>query len=157
MLIAYDGTEAGEFAIRESGALLAGRPAVVLVVWKEGLGFELVSSAATSAGLPPAPIDIRTAVEIDEANAERAQYTAQHGAELAREAGFEAEGLAVADEVDTPVAETILDFVRERDAQAVVVGAHSHGRWSEVVLGSTSRDVVRHAPCPVVVVREAAR
>jgi nucleotide-binding universal stress UspA family protein len=153
VVIAYDGTESGDLAIRESGELLAGRPAIVLVVWKEGLGFELVANPAVE-GLPPAPIDVRTAVEIDQANAERAQRAAQHGAELAREAGFDAEAQAVADDVDTPVAETITDFARERDAQAVVVGAHGHGGLSEVVLGSTSRDVVRHAPCPVVVVRE---
>jgi nucleotide-binding universal stress UspA family protein len=45
---------------------------------------------------------------------------------------------------------------RERDAPALVVGAHRHGALSEVLLGSTSRDVVRHAPCPAIVVREDA-
>ena len=154
VVIAYDGTASGDLAIRESGELLAGRPAIVLVVWKEGLGFELSASAAATGGLPLAPIDTRTAVEVDQANAERAQHAADRGAGLAREAGFDAEGLAVADEVDIPVAETIVELARERGAQAVVVGAHRHGRLSEVVLGSTSRDVVRHAPCPVVVVRE---
>ena len=39
----------------------------------------------------------------------------------------------------------------ERDAQALVVGAHGHGTLSEVLLGSTSRKVIRTAPCPVLV------
>jgi nucleotide-binding universal stress UspA family protein len=76
---------------------------------------------------------------------------------MAHDSGFEAEGLAVADDMDTPVAETIVDVARERDAQALVVGAHGHGRLEEVLLGSTSREVIRLAPCPVVVVRESER
>jgi nucleotide-binding universal stress UspA family protein len=38
----------------------------------------------------------------------------------------------------------------------VVVGDHPHGRLGEVLLGSVSREVIRHAPCPVVVVSDAA-
>ena len=57
----------------------------------------------------------------------------------------------MADDAETPVSETLLDVARERDAAAMVVGARGHGAVSEVILGSTSRDVIRHAPCPVVV------
>ena len=39
-------------------------------------------------------------------------------------------------------------------ASAIVVGAHNHGRLGELFLGSTSRDVIRRATCPVVVVRD---
>src|SRR4051794_21170331 len=87
VLIAYDGTEAADHAVREAGALLAGRPALLLTVWKEGLGFELVESSAVP-GVVPAPIDVRPAIEIDEASRERARRTAQRGAELALESGF---------------------------------------------------------------------
>jgi nucleotide-binding universal stress UspA family protein len=66
--------------------------------------------------------------------------------------GLQAESLVVADE--ETVADTLLRIARERNAPALVVGAHRHGALSEVLLGSTSRDVVRHAPCPAVVVRE---
>jgi nucleotide-binding universal stress UspA family protein len=76
---------------------------------------------------------------------------AQHGASLAREAGFEAEGLAIADDVEVPVADTIVRLARERDAQAIVVGAHDHARPAEILLGSTAREVIRHADRPVVV------
>jgi nucleotide-binding universal stress UspA family protein len=153
VIIGFDGTPAAEHALREAGALLGRRPAIVLVVYKAGLGFELLE-LPTVAGLPPAPLDIRTAVEVDRTLSERAQQLAQQGAQLAREAGFEAEGLAVADDPETPVAETIVAVARERDAAAIAVGAHGHGPLSEVFLGSTSRDVIRRAECPVVVVRQ---
>jgi nucleotide-binding universal stress UspA family protein len=154
IVIGYDGSPASEHAIEETGGLLSGRTALVVVVYKAGLGFELIELPTATVGLPPAALDIRTALEIDRATQEAAQRMAQHGAALAREAGFEAEGLAVADEVEVPVAETLVRVTREREAQAIVVGAHGHGRLEDVLLGSTSRDVIRNAPCPVVVVSE---
>jgi nucleotide-binding universal stress UspA family protein len=155
VLIAFDGSPASKQAIREAGKLLGGRPALVLVVWKAGVGFELLELPTATIGLPAAPIDIRTAMEIEREQQERAQQLAQHGAELARQAGFEAEGLAVAEDLEITVAETITTVAGERDAQAIVVGAHGHGRISEAILGSTSRDVIRRAARPVVVVRRA--
>ena len=136
-VIGYDGSEAADRPVREAG-----------------VGWELVELPATSIGLPPAPIDLWTAVEIDQAMADRAQKLAEQGARAAREAGFEADGLAVAEDVDRPVAETIVSLASEREAAAIVVGAHGHGRLSEVILGGTSREVIRRADCPVVVVRE---
>ncbi len=155
VVIGYDGSPAAEHAVREAGALLEGRPALVVAVWKEGLGFETLVPPAATTGLPPAPIDIKAAVEIDQAMAEGAQRVAQKGAQLARESGFErADALAVADDIDTTVAETLVDVARERDAQAITVGAHGHGRLGEVILGSTSRDVIRRATSPVVVAHD---
>src|SRR6185312_16298236 len=66
LIIAFDGTPAAERAIRDAAALLGGRPAVVAVVWKAGLAFELMERPTATIGLPPAPIDVRTALEIDE-------------------------------------------------------------------------------------------
>lgn len=154
ILIAFDGSAASEHALREAAELLGKRPALVVSVWKEGAGFEAVELPTASLGLPPAPIDIRTAMEIEQELQERAQQLAQHGAELARQAGLEAEGLAVADDHAISIAETIVDVATQRDAAAIVVGAHGHGRLSEALLGSTARDVIQRASCPVVVVRE---
>jgi nucleotide-binding universal stress UspA family protein len=42
------------------------------------------------------------------------------------------------------------------DALMIVVGARGHGRVTGLLLGSVSQHVSRHAPCPVVVVREQA-
>ena len=155
ILIAYDGSPSADHAIREAGGLLAGRRALVVVVYKQGVGFELVDLPSVTIAAPPAPLDIRAALDVDEELAERSQMLARHGAELAREVGFEAEALAVADDVDMPVAETIVNVAREQSADAIVVGAHGHSRLSQAVLGSTSRDVIRRAPCPVVIARPA--
>ncbi|MCW2953519.1 MAG: hypothetical protein JWQ48_2689 [Conexibacter sp.] len=155
VLIGYDGSDPAQQAIREAGALLHGRRAVVITVWKTGLGLELVQLPPIGQGLPPAMLDVRTALDVDRQMAEHARRLAQDGARMAAEAGFaEPEGLAVADDVDTPVAETIANVARERDAQVVVVGGHGYGRVREVLIGTITRDVIRRAPCPVLVVRE---
>ena len=153
VLIAYDGSPSADHAIREAGGLLAGRRALVAVVYMQGIGFELEELPSVTIAAPPAPLDIRAALDVDQELAERSQMLAGHGAGLAREAGFEAEALAVADDAEMPVAETIVTVAREQSAAAIVVGAHGHSRLSEVVLGSTSRDVIRRAPCPVVIAR----
>src|SRR3954471_14970119 len=155
VLIAFDGSPASEHALKEAAALLGRRPALVVSVWKEGTGFEAVELPTSTVGIPPAPIDIDTAMEIEEEVEERAQRLAQHGAELARQAGLEAEGLVVADEPGVSIADTLVDAAQQRDAAAIVMGAHGHGRIAEALLGSTTRDVVRRARCPVIVVRQA--
>jgi len=154
VLIAFDGSPAAEHALKEAAALLGKRPALVVSVWKEGVGFETLELPGATVGMPPAPIDVSTALEIEQEVKEQAQRLAQHGAELARQAGMDAEGLAVADEVQVTIAETIVDVAEKRDAAAIVMGAHGRGRLSEALLGSTTRDVIHRAECPVVVVRE---
>src|SRR3954452_14575926 len=88
LIIAFDGTPAAERAIRDAAALLGRRAAGVAVVWKAGLAFELMELPTATIGLPPAPIDVRTAVEIDEHNYESARKLAQQRAELARRLGL---------------------------------------------------------------------
>jgi nucleotide-binding universal stress UspA family protein len=152
IVIGYDGSPAAEHAVREAGALLPGRPALAVVVWKQGLGFEALETP-TATGFPPVEIDIRTAVDMDREMSDRAQRLAQQGARLARDAGFEAQGLAIAEDVDMAVADALLRVAGERDAQAIVIGPHGHGRIGEMLPGRTSREVIREAPCPVLVVR----
>ena len=51
--------------------------------------------------------------------------------------------------------ERILRAAEETRADLIVMGAHVHGGLERLFLGSTTNQVVRHAPCPVLVVREA--
>jgi nucleotide-binding universal stress UspA family protein len=151
VVIGYDGSPIADRALAEAAALLAPRPALVVVVWEAGLAFEAALSPM-ALDYPVPTIDLRSAFELDQAAYESAERTAQQGAARARSMGLAAEALVVADEVT--VADTLVRVAGEQDAPALVVGAHNHGALSEVLLGSTTRDVVRHAPCPVVVVRE---
>jgi nucleotide-binding universal stress UspA family protein len=157
LLVAYDGTPASTYALWEAAALLRGHKALVVTVYKPGLAFELMELPTATIGLPPAPLDVRSALELDRELYEGAQRMAEQGMRLAREAGLDVEGLAVAEEVEITIAETIVDVARQRDSRAIALGAHGHGRLGEVILGSTSRDVIRHAPCPVVVARHPGR
>jgi nucleotide-binding universal stress UspA family protein len=114
----YDGSPAAERAVGAT-ARVATRRVLVVVVWEPGIAFELIEPP-----LVPAPIDVRAALELDEAVYESARRLAEQGVALARQKGLEAEGLAVADVLT--VAETLLRLARERHAPAVVVGAHGH-------------------------------
>lgn len=151
VLIGYDGSPAADHALREAAALLVPRQALVVVVWEAGAAYETLEVPT----IPAAPIDLRTAALTDQAMYEGARQLAHRGARLAADLGLEAESLAVAD--DVTVAETLVRLARERDAQAVVVGAHGHNRLERLFLGSTSRHVAEHAPCPVLVVRPPGR
>ena len=56
--------------------------------------------------------------------------------------------------LDGVPAERIIGAARDWGADLVVVGDHNRHVLSRFVLGSVSDEVVRHAPCPVLVVRE---
>lgn len=146
VVIGYDGSKASDAAVR-AAAVVAARRALVVHVWEPD---------ASYAVLPPdlamAPIDIRPMIEIDKALAEGARRVAERGASLAREMGLDADGLAVADEIS--VARTLVRLAEARDAIAVVVGSHGHRAVREVLLGSTTRELLQRSPVPVVVVRE---
>ena len=149
VLIAYDGSAAADHALREAAELLPGCSALVVTVWKQGLAFELIERPAASIGLPPAPLDVRTALDVEDSLFDGARRAAERAAALARDLGIAADPLVVAEDPEIPVDETLVRVARERDAKAVVVGAHAHGP----ILGSICRGVVRQAPCPALVVR----
>lgn len=56
---------------------------------------------------------------------------------------------------DHPAVEALLDAAV--GARLLVVGSHGRGAFRGMLLGSVSKAVVRHAPCPVAVVRHRRR
>jgi nucleotide-binding universal stress UspA family protein len=153
VVIGYDGSPGADRALAEAAGLLAPRTALVVTVWEPGRAFE--SAWPVGLEVPVPVVDLRAALELEQAAYESAERTARQGAGRAMSMGLQAESLVVADE--TSVADTLIRVAEERDAPALVIGAHRHGALSEVLLGSTSRDVVRHAHCPTIVVRAADR
>jgi nucleotide-binding universal stress UspA family protein len=59
-----------------------------------------------------------------------------------------ARGLALVGET----ARTILEVAGREDASLIVIGSRGPSSMAELVLGSVSLEVLRHAPCPVLVV-----
>ncbi len=51
-------------------------------------------------------------------------------------------------------AEEIVEVAEEMDAGLILMGSRGHGRLRRALLGSVSAAVVRHAHCPVTIVRE---
>ena len=51
-------------------------------------------------------------------------------------------------------ASAIVDEATQWNADLIVVGSHGHGFWGRTLLGSVSDEVLHHAPCSVMVVRD---
>ena len=149
VIVGFDGSPASERAVREAAALFAPRRAVVVVVWEAGRAFEVATLPVKALEMPRSTLDLRTAFESERAAYEAAERLADQGAALANQAGLEADGLAVADNLS--VAGTLVRVAREVDGQAVVIGALGHRAGRRLALGSTLAGLLREAPCPVLV------
>ena len=54
--------------------------------------------------------------------------------------------------VQGPTVDTLLEEARRLQADILVMGSHGRGALLSILLGSVSTGVLRHAPCPVLVV-----
>jgi nucleotide-binding universal stress UspA family protein len=146
ILICYDGSDDAKSAIESGGRLLGGKPATVLTVWQtftETLayspsGFGLAAGIADETG------------QIDEATRQNAERHASEGVELARTAGFDAQGRTVV--METTAGEAILDAAAELDADAILMGSRGLTGLKSAFVGSVSNAVLHHADRPVIVV-----
>jgi nucleotide-binding universal stress UspA family protein len=140
VLFAYDGSRLAKAAIAEAGRQLpAGRDALVLTVWRTfNVGF---------IPEPGADFDAACADAVGEA----AEQTAAHGAELAEQAGFTSEALAVQ---GTPAGQGINQAAEDHDASLIVLGAHRRGGLGGLVAGSVAAEVAAHSQRPVMIVHD---
>ncbi|MEV6158932.1 universal stress protein [Nonomuraea sp. NPDC052129] len=143
ILIAYDGSDDAKAAIAFAGTLLPGARAVVLTVWER----LALASARASAGLMMTIDD--SPVE-DEAVGQAMRELASQGAELARQAGFDASPRCEPDALS--VWSSIVDVANEIEATLIVTGTRGQGGVKSLLLGSTSDRVLHHARRPVLVV-----
>ena len=151
VLIAYDGSDTARRAVREAAKLFGTRQVLVVTVWEPALAYE-TAIAAADPGIEPVPVDVEGAREVEEELHQRARRTAHSGVELAQSVGLQAKGLAVADEVH--VADAIVGLARKREVAAIVVGSRGLKGLRARLEGSTSKAVLKDAPCPVVVVHD---
>ena len=67
---------------------------------------------------------------------------------------LDAAGIAYVPEVALgPVAESIARLAGEHKCDAILMGSHGAGTVRSVLMGSTTTNVIRLAPCPVTVVK----
>jgi nucleotide-binding universal stress UspA family protein len=141
VLIATDGSPSSLDAARSAGTLLRSADQVTL-------------------------LSVVTEVPGDDAGGfEGSVYSAGEQAELWKremaEAGEELErtaGALTTAKIDKrieigDVGGTVCRVAAELKVDVIVVGSHGRGAIERLLLGSASEQVVRHAPCPVLVVR----
>jgi len=101
----------------------------------------VIDRGAADAAAPEMPRDELLAEARDQAHA----VIAEQGPKLAPGAAtFTPEGHP---------AEEIVAAARTWGADLIVIGSHGRGGLGRVLLGSVAESVMRHAPCPVLVVR----
>jgi|SRR5215211_931943 len=141
LVFCYDGSPDATHGIERASDLLAPRPALVLTVWEP--------APVLGPGLDGAAILVND-VELDRAAAEAAGRTAEEGARVARDAGLEAEAVAI--KAAGPLWETIVEFADGQGAAAIVMGSRGLTGLRSMLLGSVSRGVVQHANRPTMVI-----
>ena len=143
LLVATDGSVAAGTALDEAIALAAeiGDEVAVITVWRALQGdFGLAYPSA-------AMLDDLLAAE-----RKHAEATLTDAMRRATAAGVPiTTRLATGDP-----AELICAYAREIDARLLAVGTRGYGSVASLLLGSVSNAIIRHAPCPVLVVRETA-
>jgi universal stress protein A len=136
ILIAVDDTDSARRALRQGTKLASESSAVVKLVHV----------------VYPPPDLVPDSITVED-------YMLRKGEELIARLQLEIPDLiAIEEEVlrGRP-ADEILAEARRWDADLVVVGDHNRNIFSRFLLGSTADAVVRHAPCPVLVIRQKTK
>jgi nucleotide-binding universal stress UspA family protein len=150
VLIAYDGSELSQRAIRSAGALLSGGRAVVLHVY-ESIP-PVIPAAAGGAVIAPVPELGVAAEQAAESAEQRALDVAREGVREAESAGLSATPEIVVAAGSAGIAEAIVETARNRDASLIVVGSHGRSALRAALLGSVSTAVLHRSQIPVLVV-----
>ena len=114
VVIGYDGSPVADRALAEAAGLLSPRTALVVTVWEAGRAFE--SAWPVGIEVPVPVVDIRAALEMEQAAYETAERTAMQGAGRAMAMGLRAESRGGSDE--TSNADTHIRGGAGRDAAA---------------------------------------
>lgn len=138
IVVGVDGSSASKEATKVALELAqaAGDNLVFVTVWRELRG---------DFGLPYATLMAPDVVDVER---DWARDTLAAAVEEATQAGIPAEAVS---RHGRPAGEIVV-VARERNARLVVVGTHGFGPVEGLLLGSVSAGVLRHAPCPVLVV-----
>jgi len=150
VVIAYDGSPAARQAVVDAAKILGSCRVVVATVWEEGLAYAVASSRIAGTSMPRR-VDHEVALAVDRGLHEHAERVSQEGAALASSLGLDARPLASL-KAEGNIARTILRLAYEHQAAAIVVGSRGLSGIRARLEGSTSKALLKHASCPVIVV-----
>jgi len=142
ILVPLDGSRLAEKAIPYATELCKGSTEVTLL--------QIVHLP-----LPLAAPDVSIAVPMpdpDELMRDAQDYLEEIAKPL-REEGVNVKTAVVERDV---VADAIVDYARENDMSLIVMTTHGRNGFSRLVFGSVAESVVRHTPCPVLLIRAEA-
>lgn len=141
ILVPLDGSELAESALVEAKKLATA-------------GAEIILFQVIRLPLPVMSPDVGLSmpvIEMDDLMAEAMTYLKEHVVTLAQQ-GFTARADVV--EADN-VADAIVQYAKKHGVDLIVKTTHGRGGLSRLVFGSVAEGVVRHASCPVLLVRAA--
>jgi nucleotide-binding universal stress UspA family protein len=142
IVVATDGSPAANASLGEAVELAAGtgdRLAVV-TVWRALQGDFGLAHPATA-----------VLSELLDAERDHAEATLANAVELGASAGVTVETHLLTGDP----AQTVCRFAQEHDARMIAVGTHGYGTVMSLLMGSVSGDIIRKAPCPVLVTHTA--
>ena len=139
ILVPLDGSKLAEKAIPYATELCKGATEVTL--------FQVVHLP-----LPLAAPDVSMATPLPDPN-ELRQEALDYLEEIAK--GLREDGVNVkTDTIERDVvAEAIVAYAEENGIDLIVMTTHGRSGFSRLVFGSVAESVVRHAPCPVLLIR----
>ncbi|MBI3751731.1 MAG: universal stress protein [Chloroflexi bacterium] len=145
VLLATDGSASADRA----------RDLVAGLAWPDGTIVRVLVAVDTHLEMLAAPFAVVSGDVVDELDSElvtHARVTLEAAETALREAGLATEAITRRERA----ADAIIDEARAWAADLVVLGNRGHTTLTSMVLGSTSAEVVDHAPCPVLVARAAS-
>ena len=143
VLLATDGSASADRA----------RDLIAALAWPRGTVVRVVIAVETHLEVLAAPFAMAPSEVVDDLDAElmrHAEGTLDAAEHVLREAGLDVERLILQERA----ASSIIEQAREWHADLVVLGNRGHSSLASMILGSTSAEVVDHAPCPVLVARD---
>ena len=139
ILVPLDGSKLAEKAIPYATGLCKGATEVTL--------FQVVHLP-----LPLAAPDVSIAVpmpDAEELKKEALDYLEGIAARL-RQEGVNVQTAVIERDI---VADAIVDYAAQNDIDLIVMATHGRSGLSQIVFGSVAESVVRHTPCPVLLIR----
>jgi len=141
ILLPTDFSECGNYALSYATSLARKFGASIICVH---VIEPIVPTVGYSGVTEPLPI-----ADISDQLEDSAERELPRLAECEECAGLEVEELIVHGDA----AAEIVRVAREREVDLIVVSSHGRTGWGRILFGSTAEAVVRHATCPVLVVK----